>query len=256
MFECELKYWPVDRSQLSSRLKKLGKLVFSAPVQNIYFTFSGTGEDYLFRVRSVGPACFLTAKGPRLQADTKKRLEFESEVGGFSEAAQLFEFAGGVRVGSVEERWREKWSLINGVSLVIDRLADLRVPEYVEIESCDGKRILEAAEAMKLDKAQSGALTFEELALQFGVSFDDLLQPLPDAIRKNRDVYYPEAARLFGEGRIRKTVFFRAPFGIIEVKHFDKGGSVFFGNAELQVKSPHLLVKALLLAGLSGMEYL
>jgi adenylate cyclase, class 2 len=114
-FEVEQKHQVDDPASIISRLTEHGVTLSEPIVQSDqYFAhpardFSQTDEA--LRIRTVGPACFVTYKGPKLDATTKTRREVElplaaSDADG-SQFAELLAALGFTPVATVRKRRRK-----------------------------------------------------------------------------------------------------------------------------------------------------
>ncbi len=240
--ERELKFWPVRLHELRKALEgQGGRLLFSCLVANVYFDFPGRDPDTLFRLRVAGECAELAAKGPRLAAETKARVEHETLVSDPRAASDLMA-AAGARPVSREERWREEWTLPDGVKVTIDRLAPDRVPLYAEIEAPTDERIRSAASRLGLDGAESAAITFEELCTLFGISFHETAGTFPPSLRLRREPVYPACPPPAPSGKVKVSVPYLSPTGrTITVERWGRGGYALFGASRLAVAEPEAL---------------
>lgn len=224
MIELEAKFWPVDRISLAKKLDSLGRLNFSSLMSTRYFLFPEVPADCLFRLREIGHIATLTSKGPRQHKDVKARDEYETLVSNSDSAVSLIEFAGGIQDGLPEERWRQEWKLPRGITVVIDRLPDARVPDYCEIEGPDGASIFGEAEELGLGTANRGSETFNELAALFGVSSAGLHRPLPESMTTGLPRVGPSHELRYPQGDVAERKFFMASLGDILVERMVSGG--------------------------------
>jgi adenylate cyclase, class 2 len=90
--EVEMKFPVVDFQGILDALQQLG-VAPGPPVEQTDHYFNHPSRDFAvtdeaIRVRRVGPSCYLTYKGPKLDPATKSRREIEIRLGQTDEAEQ------------------------------------------------------------------------------------------------------------------------------------------------------------------------
>ncbi|MDZ7814707.1 MAG: hypothetical protein U5N86_01485 [Planctomycetota bacterium] len=188
-----------------------------------------------------------------MPSDLKARPEFETEVDEPDEVLRLVKFIGGRILSGPECRWREMYDLGKGIEVSVDSLAHSRIPDYVEIEAPDDKRILETARTLGFYRqgVQSAAINFAELAKLFGVSFDGLVVPLKDEVRRSRPQLVLQCNVPEPRGKGRTVYKFRAPNGgVVEIAETNTSVRVKFDGHEFAAADASAVAGFLSLADL------
>ncbi|MEX0939344.1 MAG: class IV adenylate cyclase [Pirellulales bacterium] len=153
-YEVEQKYPVPDRESLLDRVRALGTLAVHRIEQiDMYFAHPSrefAQTDEALRIRHQDEKCYLTYKGPKIDAETKSRQEIEVPIAGGDEAArqlaELLAALGFRRVADVRKQ-RQTWQLPIGgqqVTVAVDDVEGLGT--FVELELM--------AEADQLESAQ------------------------------------------------------------------------------------------------------
>ncbi|GAB4150070.1 MAG: hypothetical protein Kow00107_00460 [Planctomycetota bacterium] len=220
MLEKESKFWPVSSDSLSKLLSRHGTLLLSGILRNSYFSFPFAPDDSLFRVRCIAGVPIIGAKGPRQPGAAKIREEQECVAESEAGAIEFMKRLGGTLHERAEERFRREWRMSDGTLICIDRLADLRVPDYCEIEALttDAIEKWDAILGLTSGGANTGSCTFEELAAQFGVTFEEIRAPLPESVRPEESFWNDAPPLPVVDGDVVKVLRFQltGQSGIIE----------------------------------------
>jgi adenylate cyclase, class 2 len=154
-FEVEQKHRVDDKRALVAKFTKRGASLGEAVVQSDQY-FSHPARDFArtdeaLRIRTVGPASFVTYKGPKLDATTKTRRELElplarSDADG-SQFAELLLALGFAPVATVRKRRQEFHVAHDGrdVEGALDEVDGVGM--YVELELMTEEAGLESAKA-------------------------------------------------------------------------------------------------------------
>lgn len=91
MLEVEVRYRTDDRASVIARLIEIGAIPTQDRIdEDLYFNAPGRelkATDEAFRLRRIGDANCLTYKGPKIDKETKTRLEIEVPLGAGPETA-------------------------------------------------------------------------------------------------------------------------------------------------------------------------
>lgn len=249
MLERELKFWPVCRPTVHANLVAIGKLDFSTIMQSLYFDHPQRPPDSLFRLRSFCGETYLTAKSPRHEDDLKSRDEFESLVSSRDGAIHFLKAMGFVIHGGIEERWREQWVMPDGTVVVLERMAHPDVPDYVEIEGADSEAIFSCAKSLGLEQTRYAPITFDQLALLHGVSFEGLQRPMDASLAGDRIEHHRKTRAVVVRGSVLESLeVCHACRGSINIH--EEGGKVQCGGLQFDVQKPLEICSFLRLAGL------
>jgi adenylate cyclase class 2 len=184
MQEIEQKFAQVDFADLEQRLRRQGARpgaeqdeadhYFNAPDRDFART------DEAFRLRRVGPANFLTYKGPKLAGPVKKRVELEVPLTDGAEAAEQFmqvlKHLGYRPVAVVRKHRRHfHWQQAGfDLTLCLDeveglgRFAEVEVLAPPEKEKAAEELIVYTAAALGLSKVERRSYLELVLAVQVG----------------------------------------------------------------------------------------
>jgi len=170
VLEIEMKYrapdWAFVVEQLTAwnataeLLRKDSDLYFNAPDRDFAQT------DEAVRIRQIGTSNFLTYKGPKIDRETKTRLEVELPIAeGAEAAATAVRFLSGLGFRSVSAvmKTRQVYRLNRGgfdVSICLDDVG--AVGRFVELEIMAEAEQLEPAKAVLAQMAQELNLTDPE----------------------------------------------------------------------------------------------
>lgn len=162
MLEIEQKYAEADFAALQKRLAAWGVTAAAEVVEEDHYhnapdrDFAQTGEA--FRLRRIGPANFLTYKGPRRDSTVKVRPELEVPLeGGDKGAADFLRLLGylGYRPVAVVRKRRRAYRLTRGGHSVEVCLDDVdEVGRFAEVEILAEEDHLETARAVLLEVAE------------------------------------------------------------------------------------------------------
>ncbi len=134
MLEIELKARLRDPARFKAALLRAGaKHIEDVAQEDIYFAHPARNfavTDEALRLRRQGSKISLTYKGPKLEAITKTREEFNIEVSSIKDAREVLKRLGFAEVQRVRKR-RTVYKL-RGFMVMLDRVAGLG--HYVEVE--------------------------------------------------------------------------------------------------------------------------
>ena len=170
MLEVEMKFRAPENVTLQERLKTCGAVAveeredadayFNAPHRDFAQT------DEALRIRRIGPANYVTYKGPRRDATTKTRAEIEVGFEDGDKAADDFQrilLALGFRPVAVVRKRRRVWKVTRGGYKLEICLDDVeRVGRYVELEIQAPESELDSARTVVLEAAAELGLTQSE----------------------------------------------------------------------------------------------
>jgi len=177
MLEVEVRYRTADRPGVIARLLALGAELaqdrtdidqyYNAPQRDLKLT------DEAFRLRRIGEANYLTYKGPKIDPDTKARLEIEIPLGAGGEVAadtqRMFAALGFKPVVLVQKK-RVVYSFTRGGFAMEACFDDVeRVGPFVELEILAPEEHYEAAKAVLLQTAAELGLTEKETRSYLGM---------------------------------------------------------------------------------------
>jgi adenylate cyclase, class 2 len=169
-YEVEQKFHAGDPHRLERLLQAMGTPPGPAVSQaDTYLSHPARDfarTDEALRVRRVGPAGFLTYKGPRVDLTTKTRLELELPLGDGEEAAtrftRLLTLLGFAPVADVRKRRRTarvSWG-DRSIEVCLDEVEGLGT--FVELETAAEEADLDAARRSVASLAEHLGLTRDE----------------------------------------------------------------------------------------------
>ncbi|HET6881830.1 MAG TPA: class IV adenylate cyclase [Pirellulales bacterium] len=154
-YEVERKYRLADASQLMERLRAWGA-EFGPPQTQADTYYAHPARDFAetdeaLRIRRIGDEAFVTYKGPKIDAESKTRVEIELPLSGglqgADDHARLFEALGFRPVATVTKRRRKAGLSWQGreFEIALDEVESVGL--FVEIETSADEADLEAAKA-------------------------------------------------------------------------------------------------------------
>ena len=166
MYEVELKV-ETDHEPVRERLDELGATFLGTVEQaDTYYDaphreFAETDEALRVRRETVDgeSSAVMTYKGPKVDAESKTREEFETAVGDGDDAAAIFESVGFEAAATVRKE-RDRYRL-DGYMVTLDSVAG--AGSFVEVET----------EAEEIDAAREGAA---DLMRDLGLNPDDQIR--------------------------------------------------------------------------------
>ena len=184
MLEVEVRYRTSDRAGVVARLESWGAtLAQDRTDEDLYFQAPDRdfkARDEAFRLRRIGPANFLTFKGPKRDAEIRARTEIEVPLGDGPEVAtditRLLAALGYKPVVTVRKR-RQVYRFDRSgfrMELCFDELE--RVGPFVELEILAPEDQYEAAKAALLQTAGELGLTEKETRSYLGMVLASLGQ--------------------------------------------------------------------------------
>jgi adenylate cyclase class 2 len=169
-YEVELKFPVADLGAIEARLVELGTR-FDEAVTQVDRYFAHPARDFArtdeaLRIRQVGNACYVTYKGPKVDAATKTRREIELPLGTGPETVLkwtvLLQALGFTAAAEVRKRrrpghlvWRE-----TDVEIALDEVD--RVGTFVELETASDDDRVDSARALVLGLAKQLGLSGSE----------------------------------------------------------------------------------------------
>jgi adenylate cyclase, class 2 len=170
MLEVEVKFPVSDLAAIEMRLKVLGATPERNRVETDYY-FNAPDRDFAstdeaLRLRRIGPANFVTYKGPKTDKTTKTRLEIEVALAEGDEAVEKFKrllASLGYRPVAQVEKQRQIYSLDRGgfaIEICLDQVRD--VGAFVEIETQAPDTAVEQARQAVLRLARELELETQE----------------------------------------------------------------------------------------------
>ncbi|MCE9565254.1 MAG: class IV adenylate cyclase [Planctomycetes bacterium] len=177
MLEVEVRYRTDDRPGVIARLKAMGAELaqdrtdidqyYNAPDRDLKST------DEAFRLRRIGETNYLTYKGPKIDPETKARLEIEIPLGDGGEVAtdtQRLLTALGFKPVVLVQKKRSVYRFTRGGFAMEACFDDVeRVGPFVELEILAPEDQYEAAKAVLLQTATHIGLTEKETRSYLGM---------------------------------------------------------------------------------------
>lgn len=153
-YEVEQKFPVADLSETAGKLAEMGAEIGEPQCEvDLYFAHPGRDfavTDEALRIRTVGDSCWITYKGPKIDATTKTRRELQlplSPEAGAAAWQTMLEALGFVPAGEVTKHrrranleWQERQ-----VEVTLDEVQ--RLGTFVEIEVVTDSEDLDAAKA-------------------------------------------------------------------------------------------------------------
>jgi adenylate cyclase class 2 len=177
MFEVEVRYRTSDRDAVVARLASWGAaLVESRTDEDEYYNPPDRelkATDEAFRIRRIGPRNCLTYKGPKIDPETKTRLEIEVPLGdGADTAADTARLLAALRFRPivVVRKQRSVYRLTRGGFSLEVCFDDVElVGPFVELEILAPEDQYEAAKRVLLDTAAELGLSEKETRSYLGM---------------------------------------------------------------------------------------
>jgi adenylate cyclase class 2 len=178
-YEVEVKFRVADLPVVEARLAELGTR-FEQSIAQVDRYFGHPARDFArtdeaLRIRQVGTTCFITYKGPKVDASTKTRREIELPLGEGEGLARkwtdLLLALGFAEVAEVRKRRRPGHLVWQGTGFEVALDEVERVGTFVELETIsdedrvDGARLLVLTLAHKLGLVGSERRSYLELLL-------------------------------------------------------------------------------------------
>jgi adenylate cyclase class 2 len=200
--EFEAKFFPIDKTDLRARLKKIGAKL-QLPERKMKRIIGDTRvnpnlpKNSFIRVRDEGEGVVrLSLKVSAVEGGSfSDQKEIEVSVSSFEDTVSIFE-AAGIKFNRLQETTREEWEY-RGAQITIDTWPGL--PPYSEIESDSEESVNEIADELGFDWDRKIITAIAEIYEKYyGISIDKVLEKISNISFENnsfegmKQVWFPE----------------------------------------------------------------